>query len=80
MIAYARVLVDIPVEIPDKYEALGGWEPEVTGEAADALKGGLWEDTLFAVQEKLTSSDIYDDELIIEEISDEWGFILDKGD
>lgn len=80
MRAYARIVVDIPVDIPDKYEVLGGWEPKVTEDEADELKGGLWEDTLFAVQEKLTSSDIYDDELIIEEISDEWGFILDKGD
>ena len=80
MRAYARVVVDIPVEVPDKYEVLGGWEPKVTGEAATTLQKDLWKDTLVAVQEKFISSDIYDDEIIIEEISDEWGFIVAKGD
>ena len=80
MRAYARVTVDIPVDVPDKYEVLGGWEPKATGEEADALQDDLWEDTVVAVQEKLTSSDIYDDDFFIKEISDEWGFIMAKGD
>ena len=80
MRVYARIVVDIPVDIPDKYEVLGGWEPKVTGDEADELQSDLWEDTLAAVQKKLTSSGIYDDEIIIDEISDEWGYIVAKGD
>lgn len=80
MRVYARVLVDIPVYVPDKFEVLSGFEPEVTGEEAAALQKDLWENTLVAVQERLTSGDIYDDELLIKEISDEWGFIVAKGD
>lgn len=80
MRAYVRVTIDIPVDVPDKYEVLSGWTPKVTGEEAATLQDDLWEDAVVALQEKLTSSGIYDDNFFVKDIVDEWGFIIVKGD